>query len=247
MEILRRVVAESKGPDTTVAVVTTASMIPRELERTYSRVFRRIGVRKFNPINIMSYRDADDDYYSKILKESDLVFFTGGDQLRLTKVLKNSLFMKTLEERYREGSIVIAGTSAGAAAMSDVMIYGGESRFGLIKEKLHIGTGFSFVKNIAFDTHFVGRGRILRLFQVVASDHNQVGIGLSENTGILMKDDYEFEVIGKSSVIVVDGTNIRSSNFDETKTGELLAVENFHVHSLISGNRYNLKEKRVIH
>jgi cyanophycinase len=247
LEVLRRVINESKGRNTRVEVVTTASRIPRELERTYRQVFKRIGVYRFGAVNIASHREANEKSYSERLKDADLVFFTGGDQLRLTTIMKNSLYLKTLNDLYHNGSIVIAGTSAGAAAISDTMIYGGESRFGLVKKNIDIGDGFNFVQNIAFDTHFVGRGRILRLFQVVAVNPENVGIGLSEDTGIVMKDEYVFEVIGKGSVIIVDGSHMRSSNITEVKKGELIAVENFHVHSLIAGYKYDLRDKKVIH
>ena len=247
LAVLNRVIEESKGRNTRVEIVTTASGIPRELERSYRQAFKRIGVYRFDAANIASRRDANERRYSERLREADLVFFTGGDQLRLTKIMKDSLFFETLKELYFDGKIVVAGTSAGAAAISDTMIYGGESRFGLVKKNIDIGDGFNFVQNIAFDTHFVGRGRILRLFQVVAANPDNIGIGLSEDTAIVMKNEYVFEVIGKGSVIIVDGSHMRNSNIDKVKKGELIAVENFHVHSLIGGYKYDLKERKVIY
>ncbi|MCF7792284.1 MAG: cyanophycinase [Victivallales bacterium] len=247
LDVLRRTVEESKGRDTYVELVTTASRVPRELERTYENVFKRIGVYRFDAFNINSGYDADDKCYSDRLKEADLVFFTGGDQWRLTSILKNSLFMDTLKDCYYDGSITVAGTSAGAAAMSDTMIYGGKSKYGLIKDNISIGTGFNLVHNIAFDTHFVGRGRMLRLFQVVATNPDNLGIGLSEDTAIVMHDEYLFEVIGNGSVIIVDGSFLKDTNISKVNKGEIFYVENFHVHSLTAGFKYDLKERKVIY
>ena len=244
LEVLRRVIEEGKGSDTYVEVVTTASTIPRELERTYERAFNKIGVYKFDAINI-AYRDeAFNERYIERVKKADVVFFTGGDQLRLTNILGDSDFLKAVRERYDDGA-VIAGTSAGAAALSDTMIYRGESKFGLVKNNVSMRRGFEFAENIAFDTHCIGRGRILRLFQAVAQNPDNVGIGLSEDTAIVLHDEHVMEVIGNGTVIVVEGSHLKKSNIDNIRTGELIAAENFHVHSLTAGYKFDLVEKKV--
>ncbi|MCP4181305.1 MAG: cyanophycinase [bacterium] len=245
LEILRRVIDEGKGRDTHIEVVTTASREPKPLARVYRDTFRRIGISRYEVINIASREEANSEALSKRMAEADIIFFTGGDQLRLTSILGGSRFLKTLRECYEHGTM-IAGTSAGAAAISDTMIYGGESRYGLVKSKVSMSSGFGFIKNVVFDTHFIGRGRIIRLFQVVASNPANVGVGLSEDTAIIMRDEYIMEVIGNGIVIVVDGSHLRNSNISHIGKGDLIAAENFHVHSLIAGYKYNLKTKRVI-
>lgn len=245
LEVLRRVIDEGKGSDTYVEVVTTASSVPRELERTYERVFNKIGVYKFDAINI-AYRDeAFNANYVERVEKADVIFFTGGDQLRLINILGDSDFLDAVRRRFENGA-VIAGTSAGAAALSDTMIYRGESKYGLVKNNVSMRRGFEFVENIAFDTHCIGRGRILRLFQAVAQNPANIGIGLSEDTAIVIHDEHVMEVIGNGTVIVVEGSHLRKSNINEIRTGELIAAENFHVHSLIAGYKYDLEKRKVI-
>ena len=245
LEVLRRVIDEGKGADTYVEVVTTASRIPKELERTYEKAFNKIGVKKFDAINI-AYRDeAFNANYIERVEKSDVIFFTGGDQLRLTDILGGSDFLNAVRKRFENGA-VIAGTSAGAAALSDTMIYRGESKYGLVKNNVSMRRGFEFVENIAFDTHCIGRGRILRLFQVVAQNPENIGIGLSEDTAVVMHDEHVMEVIGNGTVIVVEGSHLRKSNIDSIRTGQLIAAENFHVHSLIAGYKYDLEKRKVV-
>lgn len=245
LEVLRRVVEEARGPDTYVEIVTTASSVPRELERTYEKAFKKIGVERFDALNI-AYRDeAFNERYVKRVEKADVIFFTGGDQLRLINILGNSDFLRAVRDRFENGA-VIAGTSAGAAALSDTMIYRGESKYGLVKNNVCMRHGFEFVENIAFDTHCIGRGRILRLFQVVAAMPNNIGIGLSEDTAIVMHNENIMEVVGNGTVIVVEGSHLKKSNIDKIRTGELIAVENFYVHSLIAGYKYDLSKKEVI-
>jgi cyanophycinase len=245
LEVLRRVIDEAKGSDTYVEVVTTASRIPRELERTYGRAFNKIGVKKYDAINIAYREEAFKERYVERVKEADVVFFTGGDQLRLTNILGDSDFLRAVRERFENGA-VIAGTSAGAAALSDTMIYRGESKYGLVKNNVSMRRGFEFVENIAFDTHCIGRGRILRLFQAVAQNPDNIGIGLSEDTAVVMHEEHIMEVVGNGTVVVVEGSHLRKSNIDTIKTGDLIAVENFYVHSFIAGYKYDLEKRKVI-
>lgn len=245
LEVLKRVIEEGKGSDTLVEIVTTASRIPRELEKTYERAFHKIGVDHFDSVNIAHRSDADKQQYIDRIRKADVIFFTGGDQLRLTRILNDSCFLDAVRECYENGA-VIAGTSAGAAALSDTMIYRGESKYGLVKNNVCMRRGFQFVENIAFDTHFVGRGRVLRLFQVVAANPLNIGIGLAEDTAIVMRDEHVMEVIGNGSVIIVEGSHLKHSNFNEVRSGGLISVENFHVHSLIAGCKYDVKQRKVI-
>jgi len=242
LEILSRLLDEAKGIESVIEVITTASRVPHELERIYEDAFKKLYVRNVHAINISSNKEANREYNIKRLKGADIIFFTGGDQLRLTSILGGSEFLEAIKTAYKNGA-VIAGTSAGAAALSDVMIYRGESRLGLIKSNVCTTEGFNFIKNVVFDTHFINRGRFLRLFQVVATNPKYVGIGLSEDTSVFFKDEYNFEVIGSGSVIVVDGSHIKNTNISKINNGDLIAIENFHVHTLINGYKYNLKTK----
>ncbi|HBM15092.1 MAG TPA: cyanophycinase [Lentisphaeria bacterium] len=246
LKVLKRVVSEAKGRDTIVEVITTASENPRQMEDNYERAFKRIGVSGFGAIHIASRYDAADRSLEERINEADLIFFTGGDQLRLSSILGGSYFMEVLRSRFLEGALV-AGTSAGAAALSETMIYDGEGSTGMLKGSISMGPGLAFLNGVIIDTHFINRSRIARLFQVVATNPSVLGVGLSEDTAIFIKDDEDsFEVIGSSLAVVVDGGHLKNSNISKIAKGEPIAVENFHVHTLVEGYKYNFGERKFL-
>jgi len=246
LKVLKRVVSESKGRDTVVEVVTTASENPRQMEDNYERAFKRIGVGSFGAIHIASRYDAAERSLEGRINEADLIFFTGGDQLRLSSILGGSYFMETVRKRFLDGA-VIAGTSAGAAALSETMIYDGEGSTGMLKGSISMGPGLAFLNGVIIDTHFINRSRMARLFQVVSTNPSVLGVGLSEDTGIIIKEEEDsFEVVGSSLVIVVDGGHLKNSNISKIAKGEPIAVENFHVHALADGYKYNFRERKFL-
>lgn len=245
IKVLKRVVSEARGRDTKVEVITTASENPRLLSDTYERVFQRIGVDSFGHINISTRSDAADRSLVERINDADLIFFTGGDQLRLSSILGGSFFLEAVHKRFLEGAVV-AGTSAGAAALSETMIYDGDGSWGLVKGSISMGPGIGFISGIIIDTHFITRNRIGRLFQVVATNPSIIGVGLSDDTAILIKDEDIFEVFGTGLVIVVDGGHLKNSNISKIHKGDPIAVENFHVHSLAEGYRYNFGERKFL-
>lgn len=245
LNVLKRVVSEARGRNTSVEVITTASENPRLLADTYERVFERIGVDNFGHINISTRSEASDRSLEKRINEADLIFFTGGDQLRLSSILGGSFFLETVHKRFLNGA-VIAGTSAGAAALSETMIYDGDGSWGLVKGSISMGPGIGFVGGMIIDTHFITRNRIGRLFQVVATNPSIIGVGLSDDTGIIIKGEDIFEVFGSGLVLVVDGGHLKNSNISQIHKGEPIAVENFHVHSLGEGYRYNFGERKFL-
>lgn len=245
MKVLRRVVSEAGGRDAKVEVITTASENPRLMSDTYERTFKRIGIDSFGSINISTRSEAADRSLEKRIDDADLIFFTGGDQLRLSSILGGSFFLESVYKRFLDGA-VIAGTSAGAAALSETMIYDGEGSSGLLKSSISMGPGIGFISDMVIDTHFITRSRIGRLFQVVATNPSILGVGLSDDTAIMIKHEDVFEVFGTGLVIVVDGGHLRNSNISKIAKGEPIAVENFHVHSLAEGYRYNFGERKFL-
>ena len=147
--------------------------------------------------------------------------------------------------RYNSENIVIAGTSAGAMAMSHTMITGSSSR-ALLKNEVQLARGFGLIKDVTFDSHFVKRGRFSRLFQAVATNPACLGIGLGEDTGLLITEGTRMEAIGSGLVIIVDGSNIRSSNIASIPNNEPISIENLSVHILVKGNGYSLKNNKFI-
>src|SRR6056297_1439289 len=191
-----------------IEVIPTASGVPKESFKRYKDAFGNLGFENVGNLDIRTRGDAASVAKIKRVRKADGFLFTGGDQLRLTTVLGGTEFLNVLSERYKETSVVIAGTSAGAMAMSDTMIYEGSSHEAMRKGEVKFSSGFGLLDNVIIDTHFVKRGRFGRLFQAVTSNPAVLGIGLGEDTSLLIKNGDIQEVIGSGLIVVVDGTTI---------------------------------------
>ncbi|MBD3583074.1 cyanophycinase [Flavobacterium selenitireducens] len=246
--ILRRVVSESKkGIRSRIEIITAASALPDELGRVYQNAFQILGASDIGTLSITSREAAFDVELIERLQNTDVAFFTGGDQLRLTTVLGDTPFLKTLVSRLQEDDFLYAGTSAGAAAVASVMIVGGRGQSSVLKGNVKTAKGFGLIDSMTFDTHFMRRGRIGRLVQVIAANSSVLGIGLSENTGILLWGDDCLEVVGEGSVMIVDGRSIGNTNVSEVQEGFPVSVRNLSLHVLAKGDKYDPNEtKRAV-
>lgn len=240
--VLKRVVREIGKTNYRVGVITTASNEPEQRGKEYQKVFAKLGADQVEVLDIRNREQANQENLAVKLKNVDLIFFTGGDQLRLTSIIGKSKTFQVIEDLLASGCL-IAGTSAGAAAFSDTMIYDGKSEEGLFKGAVFTTLGFGFVENLVFDTHFITRGRIGRLIQIVTTNPLAIGVGIGEDSGVILRGNSIIEAIGTGQVIVVDGTEVTYSNITNIKHGDPIAVENIKIHSLASGYRYDFKEK----
>ncbi len=244
--ILQRILKESKnGKDSLIEIITTASKIPHEVGPEYAKAFEFLGATNVQVLNIEKREEANSDEYVSRLKDADIVMFTGGDQLRLTSILGGSRFHDLLMDKYNNEHFVVAGSSAGAAAASSTMIYQGSSSEALLKGEIKITQGLGFIDDVIIDTHFVHRGRIGRLFQAVVSNPRVLGIGLGEDTGLLIKDATNMEAIGSGLVILVDGRNIRDTNITQIEMGAPISIEHLVVHVMSMHDHYDLKEHKM--
>ncbi|HXC05843.1 MAG TPA: cyanophycinase, partial [Bacteroidia bacterium] len=182
--------------------------------------------------------------YTERIRKADGVMFTGGNQLRLSMIFGGTEFLRVITERYMNEKFVIAGTSAGAMAMSNTMIYQGSSTGALLKGEVKITTGLAFIKDVIIDSHFVTRGRFGRLAQAVASNPGCIGIGLGEDTGVLVTEGNRMEAIGSGLILIFDGHNIRYSNIADLPEGAPISIENLVVHVMAKGNFYQLSERK---
>ncbi len=235
------------GEQARIEVIPTASQIPQESFNRYKDAFDKLGFKNVGNLDIRTRQDASTPAIIERVRNCNGFLFTGGDQLRLTTVLGGTDFLKVLSERYKKTAVVIAGTSAGAMAMSDTMIYEGSSHEAMRKGEVKFSSGFGFLKNVIIDTHFVKRGRFGRLFQAVTSNPAVLGIGLGEDTSLLIKNGDVKEVIGSGLIIVVDGTTIRHTNMAAINEGEMISVENISLHVMIPGDKLHLSERRIVH
>lgn len=245
--ILKRIITESsKGVDSKIEVITTASMIPEEVGRNYEDAFRRLGCKNVGQVHIRNREDAQSDEYINRIAAADTVMFTGGNQLRLSSIFGGTKIARLLKDRYNNEPFVIAGTSAGAMVMSNPMIYGGESHESLMKGEVHITTGLGLIENVIIDTHFVKRGRFGRLAQSVAANPGCLGIGLGDDTGVLIRNGHHIETVGSGLVLIFDGHNIGHTNIADLPEGYPIAIEGLIVHVLAKGYMYDLTERKFI-
>jgi cyanophycinase len=244
--ILRRIVDEAGGVMARIEVVTTASMIPFEVGNNYLEAFGRIGCTNVDLIHIRTREDALDEEYIDRIQNCDAVMFTGGNQMRLTSTFGGTRFLRIIQSRYRNESFIVAGTSAGAMAMSNTMIYEGDAARAHLKGEVKITTGLGFMQNVIFDSHFEKRGRFGRLSQGVGANPSCVGIGLGEDTGMLITEGNKMEAIGSGMVVIIDGHDIRHSNIADIPEGNPMSVENIRVHLCAKGNGYLVHERRFV-
>ena len=213
----------------------------------YLDAFGKIGCKNIGVIDIRKREDVFEEGFINRVKNADGIMFSGGDQLRLTSIFGGTEIYNVLHERYfNEEGFVIAGTSAGAMAMSNTMIYQGKSELAHLKGEVKITTGLAFMGNVIIDSHFDKRGRFNRLAQAVASNPQCTGIGLGEDTGVIVTGGNNLEVVGSGAVVIVDGRDIRHTNITEVGMGEPIALDNLRVSIMVRGNRYLLKERKFI-
>jgi cyanophycinase len=240
--ILKRILVESKHKEKSrIEVITTASKIPREIGPEYVKALNYLGANNVDVLHIEKREQATSPEVLERLKAADVVMFTGGDQLRLTSILGGTEFHDILLDKYHNEEFIYAGTSAGAAAASNNMIYQGSSSEALLKGEVKITSGLGLIDGVIIDTHFVQRGRIGRLFQAVVGNPKTLGIGLGEDTGLLITDGNKMEAIGSGLVILVDGRQIKDTNLTEVELGQPISINNFVVHVMSKYDTYELK------
>ena len=244
--ILKRITTESvKKNLSKIEIITTASNIPEEVGEEYINAFAQLDVMNVSVLNIKTREEANAPENIERLKIADVVVFTGGDQLRLTSIFGGTAFHHLLLEKYQNEEFIISGTSAGAAASSNNMIYQGNSQEALLKGEVKITGGLGFINNVIIDTHFVQRGRIGRLLYACASNPINLGIGLGEDTGLLIVNGNNMEAIGSGLVMLVDGTHMKDTNISDVEIGEPVSIENLIVHVMSLGDHYDLKLKKL--
>lgn len=247
LQILSRILHEIKGhKDSNVEVITSASSIPEEVGEAYINAFGKLGNQHVRLMHIKSREDAKNPEYIERIRKCDGVMFTGGNQLRLSTIFGGTEILNILNDRYLHEDFIIAGTSAGAMAMSNTMIYQGSSSQALLKGEVKITTGLAFIKNVIIDSHFDKRGRFGRLATAVASNPACIGIGLGEDTGVLITEGRYLEIIGSTHVTIVDGHEIKHSNIADLQDGSPITIENLKAHFLTKGNRYDLVNRELI-
>lgn len=243
MAILKEVVSRIPKNGKLV-VATVASSIGHELWEIYSKVFRRLGVRHISHLDVIERMQPIDKKAMRAVTDADGVFFTGGDQLKITSELGGTPVLDKIVDIHNRGG-VIAGTSAGASVMSETMLVGGSSEGTYrIGNELRMAPGLGLVKNMIIDQHFAERGRINRLIGAVALNPKFLGIGIDEDTAIVMESDYHFTVNGSGAVYVIDCHEVTESNISDTSRQQALSIFNVRFHLLTEGDTYDIRSQR---
>jgi cyanophycinase len=241
--ILKKIVALNNAK--TVTIIPSASCYPTGVSEDYFYAFKSLGVETIQIFDIREPAEADSDKYLKEIEQSDLVFMTGGDQVKLFHVFRNSDLLDKIKDRYNNHGLNVAGTSAGAAIASNPMIYDGNIH-GLKKGSVHFSEGFGLIKDITIDTHFISRGRLGRLTQFLCTGITSYGIGLGENTAIFIRPDNTFEVAGTGMITVVDTKNVSFSNYKDIREDDPIVIHGINAGFLQHGSVFDLNAWKVI-
>jgi len=225
-----------------LVLASIASEEPHRHYEEYKRVLRSCGIKYLHRLDINSREEAKKESSLKILEEATAIFFTGGDQLKITSQIGDTLFFERLEQIYHQGG-VIAGTSAGAAAMCETMLVSGERDESNRIANLRMAPGLGMIKGLVIDTHFAEHGRLGRILGAVAQNPYNLGIGIDEDTCIQVEGDKRFTVLGSGAVYIADGTGVTTSNLTEQASGKILSICDVKLHILSHGDQFHLQTR----
>ena len=228
-----------------IIVIPTASSIPNEVSENYIQAFGKLGCKNVHIMDIRNRDEAEDPLHLELMKKADCVMFSGGDQSKIVQFIGGTLLHKIIQQRYEAENFVIAGTSAGAMCMSREMIKGGGIKEAFTKGAVLMGEGMGFIPNLIIDSHFIRRGRFGRLAEAVARFPKMIGIGLAEDTGLVIKNCNEAEVIGSGMVILFDPRKLKHNNQKVVAEGSPMSLTNLKTHILANGDRLDIKKKKI--
>jgi cyanophycinase len=249
-EILERFIDLAGGKRARIAIIPTASDDPQRSGEGYAELFRKLGAKKADWLRVEQRSDANTEEPLSLLREATGMFITGGDQTRLVELLVGTLVMECIRTRNADG-VVAAGTSAGASILSTLMMAGGTGVGGdsngsaARKGMVDVVAGFGLLQDIIIDQHFSQRGRLGRLLSVFASTPGLIGVGLDEDTAVLIDREGTLEVLGSNMVTIVDGRNTISDYFDREE-GEVLTITGSSLHVLAGGRRFDVDARQAI-
>jgi len=237
--ILKEIVELTKAQS--IIVIPTASYYPEDVRSNYFDAFKSLGVTNIETLDIR-YKDEVDreDHLAKI-ETADVIFYGGGDQVKLVNTLEGTKFLERVHARYEEGTLTIAGTSAGAAAASDGMIYDGDYE-GFFKNSVNHSKGFKLLEEVTVDTHFNERGRLARLAQFLASGNGSKGIGIDEDTCLIIYSDMNARVLGSGMVTVLRADRNTQTDYTTLASNERYSIHNLRLSYFASGTTFNIKK-----
>lgn len=233
------------GTQATIGIVPTASQEPSVVGARYHRIFTQMGAQTVQILDIRGPNECDEDHWLQLLECCTGVFLSGGDQVRLFNFTHNSVFMRVIKERIHVGTLVVAGTSAGAAVMGEKMISGGSSGESPNRSLVDLMDGLGLIPELLVDQHFHNRNRMTRLLSAIAAHPDKIGIGIDEDTCAAFSGDGSFQVIGKGTVTIIDPRDLTHTNYRVSDTTSPLSLHDLRVHILSEGDHYDYKRRSV--
>jgi len=242
--ILKEFVRLAGGEKARIVVMTAATNLPEEVAAEYLTVFKRLGVKQVEALDVATRGDAMKPESIEAVKKATGLFFTGGDQLHITSLMGGTELQNTIIEALKN-DLIIAGTSAGAAMMGNSMILSGNSDENPRNGVVEMAPGTDLIIGCTIDTHFSQRGRHGRLLTAVAHFPQDIGFGIDENTAMIVNKN-QFEVIGEGAVTVIDGGAMTYTDVPYVKNGQSIALANVKIHVLSAGYKFDLKSREMI-
>jgi cyanophycinase len=244
-KVLEEVVRKAGSGKLVVATIATED--PEGRWEDYRKIFQKLGAKRIEHLSVKDREEALSGKCAAVLKGARVLFFTGGDQLRITSQIGDSKIYQEIKDLYAKGG-TIAGTSAGASVMSETMLISGDGdESHKLDQVLGMAPGFGLIKDMVIDQHFAQRGRLGRLVAAVTQNPRHLGVGIDEDTAILIEAGQVFEVAGNGAVYVLDGSGITYSNLaEEEQKDKTLSVFDVRLHVLSAGNRFDLRDRRPI-
>ncbi len=233
--ILSEFLKEISAKDCRIEIIPAASEAPEEMGKDYMDAFHKLGCKNVHVMYINSSEDADKPENLRRIDQADGVLFTGGDQTTLIEKLLDTTLIKKIQERYQTSDFVIAGTSAGAAAMPLLAIKEGESGEALIKGMVETEKGLSLLPDAIIDTHFMQRGRLPRLTDALLRNPGLLGIGLCVDSGVVVSQGNVLRAIGSGGVYIVDTDNVKHTNYNEVPELQPVYTDNLRINILARG------------
>ena len=241
--ILQDIINNSRVSKPRIEVITTASNIPLIVGEKYIESFLMLGMDNVGVLDIRDRKDADKSSTLDRINNSDIILFSGGNQSKISHIIKDTLTHKLICKRYYDEKFTIAGTSAGAVAMSDEMISGGRNGNIIRKNDLKMGKGLGLMSEVIFDSHFIKRHRFGRLAEAVALHPDKLGVGLGEDTGVIIRDGNILDIVGSGIVVIFDGSNLSYNQYGKLRNRIPISLANLTVHILATKDRYNIRDK----
>lgn len=243
--VLEQVLKEIGGKPV-IEILPLAGENQEEVGKRYISAFNKLN-QKAKVLLINNRTDADKTENLQRLEEADLVFFSGGDQVKLYKLLHETQFLKILKNKYvNDSNFIIAGTSSGAMVMGEHMITSGENEEAVIKGIIKTQRGFNLIPNITIDTHFLSRGRFSRLTEALLICKDDIGLGICEDTGVIISEGRILRTIGSGTVILMDGNKVMNNNYATVREKDSVYIENLVIHVLASGSGFDLAERKFL-